>query len=62
MVPVFDGHNDFLLRVWNDSGRRHQLWTGDDGHGHIDVPRLRKGGFAGECLRSMCRRRGAIRA
>lgn len=47
MVPVFDGHNDFLLRIWNDPGRRHMLWTTGDGSGHIDLTRLRQGGFAG---------------
>ncbi len=47
MVPVFDGHNDFLLRIWNDPGRRDMLWTTGDGHGHIDLPRLRTGGVAG---------------
>jgi len=52
LQPVFDGHNDVLLKLWKMAGQ------GDD-HieavsqfvegcgGHIDVPRSREGGFAG---------------
>jgi membrane dipeptidase len=51
MVPVFDGHNDFLMRVWQDPGRREALWRGDEGGGggagHLDLPRMQRGGFAG---------------
>jgi membrane dipeptidase len=47
MVPVFDGHNDFLMRVWQDSGRREALWRGARGGGHMDLPRMHRGGFAG---------------
>ncbi|XHB99207.1 dipeptidase [Nitratireductor sp. ac15] len=48
MTPVFDGHNDALLRLYQ-SGRRdaEQLFLqGMDG-GHVDLPRARKGGLAG---------------
>lgn len=47
MVPIFDGHNDFLLRLWHDPGRRDMIWREGDGAGHLDLPRMRKGGFAG---------------
>ncbi len=47
MIPVFDGHNDFLLRLLNDPDRREQLWLGDNAEGHLDLPRMKKGGFAG---------------
>ena len=47
MVPVFDGHNDFLMRLWQDPGRREALWLGLPGSGQIDLQRLRRGGFAG---------------
>jgi len=47
MIPVFDGHNDFLLRLWNDPGRRDPVWRTGDGTGHLDLPRMRRGGFAG---------------
>lgn len=47
MVAVFDGHNDFLMRVWQDPGRREALWRGTVQAGHLDLPRMRRGGFAG---------------
>jgi len=45
-VPIFDGHNDFLLRLLQ-SPDRDALWPGGDGSGHLDLPRMRRGGFAG---------------
>ncbi len=50
MQPVFDGHNDVLMRLWETAGK-----GGDpvaefrDGiaSGHIDGPRARAGGLAG---------------
>ena len=44
--PIFDGHNDALLRLWK--GRPDSIdgfAAGSDGH--IDLPRARQGGFAG---------------
>jgi len=41
-LPVFDGHNDVVLRV--DEGRD---FFADGDEGHIDLPRARRGGFAG---------------
>ncbi|WP_406720902.1 dipeptidase [Thioclava litoralis] len=46
-IPVFDGHNDFLLRLLNHPLRREEIWNGQDGTGHIDLPRARAGNFAG---------------
>ncbi len=46
-LPVFDGHNDFLLRLLQNPDRRDVLWLEGDGTGHLDLPRMRKGGFAG---------------
>lgn len=46
-VPVFDGHNDFLLRLLRDPGNREKTWLTDTGTGHLDLPRMRAGGFAG---------------
>ncbi|TGD41270.1 membrane dipeptidase [Pseudotabrizicola sediminis] len=51
--PVFDGHNDFLLRLHNAPDRREELWLKGEvdatgkAVGHLDLPRMRKGGFAG---------------
>ena len=47
MTPVFDGHNDFLLRLLNNPEGRAQTWLEGNGSGHLDLPRMRKGGFAG---------------
>ena len=47
MIPVFDGHNDFLQRMVAAADRRDGLWTMGDGTGHLDLPRMRAGGFVG---------------
>ncbi|SHF98975.1 membrane dipeptidase [Kaistia soli DSM 19436] len=47
-VAVFDGHNDVLLRLYNQGGEAgiRGFLDGTD-IGHIDLPRARAGGFAG---------------
>lgn len=45
-IPVFDGHNDILLRLLSTPDRR-RLWLEGEGRGHLDLPRMRTGGFAG---------------
>lgn len=47
MTPIFDGHNDFLLRLYRAPEMREMLWLHGDGTGHIDLPRCKAGGFAG---------------
>ncbi|QYM98027.1 dipeptidase [Dickeya ananatis] len=47
-LPVFDGHNDVLSRLW----RLHRdnptdAFLNGPSQGHIDLPRIRQGGFAG---------------
>ncbi len=46
-IPFFDGHNDFLLRLYSAPAEREALWLGDTGKGHLDLKRMKKGGFAG---------------
>lgn len=46
-VPVFDGHNDFLLRLLNNPAERETIFLQGDGKGHLDLPRMRKGCFVG---------------
>jgi membrane dipeptidase len=46
MIPVFDGHNDALLRLHRDDGRLGGFLRGA-ADGHVDLPRARRGGFAG---------------
>jgi membrane dipeptidase len=49
MIPIFDGHNDVLLRLTlksePDGGVRSFL--DGDGVGQLDLPRAKAGGFAG---------------
>ena len=47
MIPVFDGHNDFLLRLLDHPETRETLWLAEGKEGHLDLPRMQKGGFAG---------------
>lgn len=47
MTPVFDGHNDFLLRLYEHPDQRETLWLKEGKDGHLDLPRMKKGGFAG---------------
>lgn len=47
MIPVFDGHNDFLQRLVDAGPNRDDLWQEGDGSGCIDLPRLRAGGVFG---------------
>jgi membrane dipeptidase len=50
LVPVFDGHNDVLLRLVrskaNESGPDYSFFA-ENATGHLDLPRARQGGFAG---------------
>jgi membrane dipeptidase len=41
-IPVFDGHNDVVLRL--DENRS---FLEESSEGHLDLPRARRGGFAG---------------
>jgi membrane dipeptidase len=41
VIPVVDGHNDALLRIWRRGGSLRER-----GDGHLDVPRMREGGIA----------------
>ncbi|WP_324755245.1 dipeptidase [Roseovarius sp. Pro17] len=44
---IFDGHNDFLLRLLRDPDNREATWLTDTGKGHLDLPRMQQGGFGG---------------
>ncbi|WP_312529054.1 dipeptidase [Paracoccus sp. (in: a-proteobacteria)] len=47
MIPVFDGHNDFLQRMVEAGPARDSLWLKGDGTGHLDLPRIKAGGMVG---------------
>ncbi|RIK99862.1 MAG: peptidase [Proteobacteria bacterium] len=47
-IPVFDGHNDVLLRLHLGGGDPVAAFLdGQGGAGHLDLPRARAAGFAG---------------
>ena len=46
MLPTFDGHNDILLRLYNAPANREAIWLTGEGRGHLDLPRMKQGGFA----------------
>jgi membrane dipeptidase len=47
-VPIFDGHNDVLLRLFLRGGAdASQAFLEGEGKGQLDLPMAREGGFAG---------------
>lgn len=46
-IPFFDGHNDFLLRLMMSKEPREEVWSGPNEKGHLDLARMKAGGFAG---------------
>jgi membrane dipeptidase len=44
-LPVFDGHNDVLLRL--DEAKGERSFLEESSEWHLDLPRARRGGFAG---------------
>lgn len=46
-LPIFDGHNDLLLRLHKAPARREEIWLTGEGKGHLDLPRMKAGQFAG---------------
>jgi membrane dipeptidase len=47
MYPTCDGHNDLLLRLHQNPANREAIWLRGEGKGHLDLPRMKQGGFAG---------------
>jgi membrane dipeptidase len=45
-VPIFDGHNDVLLRLYRKENAAKAFMEGD-GKGQLDFPRAKAGGLAG---------------
>ena len=46
MFQTFDGHNDLLLRLHQHPENRTAIWLTGEGKGHLDLPRMKQGGFA----------------
>ena len=47
MIPIFDGHNDILLRLWLAGDKKGQHFINGNTETHIDWPRAHAGGLAG---------------
>lgn len=47
IIPVFDGHNDVLLRLRRGGSSSVSAFLNGEAAGHIDLPRARRGGLAG---------------
>jgi membrane dipeptidase len=47
LVPIFDGHNDTLLRLHEARVDDNDIFFADSGKGHIDLVRARQGGLGG---------------
>jgi membrane dipeptidase len=45
--PIFDGHNDTLLRLWRAGDREGRGFLEGSPGGHVDLPRARAGGLMG---------------
>jgi len=46
-IGIFDGHNDFLLRLLRAPGQRDKIWLTGEDKGHLDLPRMKAGGMIG---------------
>ncbi len=46
-MPVFDGHNDVLLRLIRGRAEPERAFLEGDNIGHLDWPRMKEGGFVG---------------
>jgi membrane dipeptidase len=46
-IPIFDGHNDTLLKLRFPAPNEERTFFARSDLGHIDVPRAREGGFGG---------------
>jgi membrane dipeptidase len=47
LMPVFDGHNDVLLRLIRGKTQPERDFLDGDSIGHLDWPRMKEGGFVG---------------
>ena len=46
-LPIFDGHNDVLQSIYLPKTGKARAFFERTAEGHIDLPRMREGGFAG---------------
>jgi len=46
-LPIFDGHNDALQSIYQPKNGKPRPFFKRNDQGHIDLPRMREGGYAG---------------
>src|SRR5882757_9510474 len=46
-VPIFDGHNDILFRLYKRGADAPRAFLDGEAKGQLDLPKARQGGFAG---------------
>ena len=46
-LPIFDGHNDALQSIYLPKTGKARSFFERTAEGHIDLPRMQEGGFAG---------------
>ena len=57
-IPIFDGHNDVLLRLYRRGGTdAPRAFLEGVGKGQLDLPMAREEGLVGGCSRSLSLRR-----
>lgn len=47
LTPIFDGHNDTLLKLYRPKRGQERGFFERSAHGHVDLPRAEAGGLAG---------------
>ena len=46
-LPIFDGHNDALQSIYQPKNGKVRSFFERNDEGHLDLPRMREGGYAG---------------
>ncbi|MBM6596154.1 dipeptidase [Microvirga pudoricolor] len=54
LIPVFDGHNDVLFRLIHGKAEPERAFLEGDNIGHLDLPRMKQGGFVGGFFAVYC--------
>jgi membrane dipeptidase len=47
LIPIFDGHNDTLTRLYSPDGEQSRSFFERSDQGHLDLPRAKAGGLCG---------------
>jgi membrane dipeptidase len=53
-IPIFEGHNDVLLRLRRGGTDAAWAFLEGEGKGQLDLPMTRQGGIRGRVVRDLC--------